>query len=93
MNKFVKWLKSSASDFVLFVLILVLANIAGRKAFLRFDLTTQGAYSISPASRNTVKTLTEPLSIKVMSRTSHLDGYRVQIQCFLFQICHLLDLG
>jgi len=65
MNKFVKWLKSSASDFVLFVLILVLANIAGRKAFLRFDLTTQGAYSISPASRNTVKTLTEPLSIKV----------------------------
>ena len=65
MNKFVKWLKSSASDFVLFVLILVLANIAGRKAFLRFDLTSQGSYSISPASRNTVKTLTEPLSVKV----------------------------
>lgn len=65
MNKFVKWLKSSSSDLVLFVLILVLANIAGRKAFLRLDLTSQGSYSISEASKSTVKTLTEPLSIKV----------------------------
>ncbi|MCR5494030.1 MAG: Gldg family protein [Treponema sp.] len=65
MNKFTKWLKSSASDFVLFVLILVLANIACRKAFLRFDLTSQGSYSISEASKSTVKTLTEPLSVKV----------------------------
>lgn len=65
MNKFSKWLKSSASDFVLFALILVLANIACRKAFLRFDLTSQGSYSISEASRSTVRTLTEPLSVKV----------------------------
>lgn len=65
MNKFIKWLKSSSSDLVLFVLILVLANIAGRKAFLRLDLTSQGSYSISEASKSTVKTLTEPLSIKV----------------------------
>lgn len=65
MKKILNWLKSPKSDFVLFVLILLLANIAGRKAFLRFDLTSQGSYSISPASKNTVKTLTEPLSVKV----------------------------
>lgn len=65
MEKFIKWIKSSASDFVLFVMILVLANIASHKAFLRFDLTSQGSYSISQASRSTVKTLTEPLSVKV----------------------------
>lgn len=65
MKKFLNWLKSPKSDFVLFVLILLLANIAGHKAFLRFDLTSQGSYSISPASKNVVKTLSEPLSIKV----------------------------
>lgn len=65
MKKIFDWLKSPKSDFVLFVLILILANFASRNAFLRFDLTSQGSYSISPASKNTVKTLTEPLSVKV----------------------------
>lgn len=65
MKKIIEWLKSPKSDFVLFVLILLLANFASRNAFLRFDLTSQGSYSISPASKNTVKTLTEPLSVKV----------------------------
>lgn len=65
MKKFLNWLKGPKSDFILFILILVLANIASRKAFLRFDLTSQGSYSISSASKNVVKTLTEPLSVKV----------------------------
>ena len=65
MKKILDWLKSSKSDFILFVLILILANIAGRGAFLRFDLTGQKSYSISGASKDVVKTLQEPLSVKV----------------------------
>lgn len=65
MKKLLDFIKSPKSDFLLFVLILILANIAGHKAFLRFDLTGQKSYSISAASKNTVKTLTEPLSVKV----------------------------
>lgn len=65
MKKVLDWLKSPKSDFVLFVLILILANLASRKAFFRADLTSQGSYSISQASVNTVKTLSEPLSVKV----------------------------
>ncbi|MDE5898844.1 MAG: GldG family protein, partial [Treponemataceae bacterium] len=65
MKKIIEWMKSPASDFALFILLLVLANIAGHNAFLRFDLTEQKSYSISAASRQTVSTLTEPLSVKV----------------------------
>lgn len=65
MKKLFEWIKSPKSDFVLFVMILVLANVASRKAFFRLDLTSQGSYSISKVSKDTVKTLTEPLSVKV----------------------------
>ena len=65
MKKFVNWLKSSGSDFVLFVLFLILINIAGHSAFLRFDLTAPKSYSLSKASRSIVKNLEEPLSIRV----------------------------
>lgn len=65
MKRFLEWIKSPKSDFVIFAMILVLANLAGRKAFFRIDLTSQGSYSISEASKNTVKNLTEPLSVKV----------------------------
>lgn len=65
MKKFLNWIKSPSSDFALFIILLILANIAGRNAFLRFDLTNQGSYSISEVSKQTVETLTEPLSVKV----------------------------
>lgn len=65
MNKFIKWLKGPSSDFVLICAILVLVNIIGAKAFLRLDFTQQRTYSLSEASKQTVKTLTEPLSISV----------------------------
>ena len=65
MKKFVKWLKSPASDFALFVVFLVLLNIVSSKAFFRLDLTEPKSYSLSPASRQLVKTLKEPLSIQV----------------------------
>ncbi len=65
MKKLMNWLKSPASDFALFILLLILANVASRRAFLRFDLTRQGSYSLSAASVQTVGTLTEPLAVKV----------------------------
>ncbi|MCQ2573485.1 MAG: Gldg family protein [Treponema sp.] len=65
MKKIIDWIKSPKSDFVLFVILLVLANIVGHNAFLRFDLTEPKSYSISKSSKQIVKTLEEPLSIKV----------------------------
>lgn len=65
MKKILKWLKSPKSDFALFILLLILANIVGYKAFVRFDLTAQKSYSLSKESKNLVKNLSEPLSVKV----------------------------
>ncbi len=65
MKKFLTWLKSPSSDGALFIIVLLLANIVGQRAFLRFDLTGPRSYSLSPASVQLVKTLSEPLSIKV----------------------------
>lgn len=65
MKKILDWLKSPASDFALFVVLVVLLNLVCRRAYLRFDLTAPKSYSLSKASRQAVKTLTEPLSIKV----------------------------
>ena len=65
MKKILNWLKSPKSDFALLVIVLVLACIVGHNAHLRLDITKQRAYSLSAASKQTVKTLTEPLSVKV----------------------------
>lgn len=65
MKKFLNWLKGPSSDFILFIVLLVLINIAGQKAFVRFDLTEPKSYSISKASANIVKNLDEPLSVRV----------------------------
>ena len=65
MNKFIKWLKSPKSDFILFVIFLVLLNLAGHKAFARFDLTAPKSYSLSKASKTVVKNLDSPLSVRV----------------------------
>ena len=65
MKKILNWLKSDKSDFVLFVIFLVLLNIAGYNTFFRADLTGAKSYSLSKESKNLVKNLEEPLSIKV----------------------------
>ena len=65
MKKLIEWFKSSASDFVLFVIFLVLINFVGSNAYLRLDLTKQKSYSLSKASKTIVKNLDEPLSIRV----------------------------
>ena len=65
MKKLLNWLKGPKSDFILFVIFLVLLNIVGHRAFVRFDLTAPKSYSLSKASKTVVKNLDSPLSVRV----------------------------
>ena len=65
MKKILNWLKGPKSDFILFVIFLVLLNIVGQRAFVRFDLTAPKSYSLSKASKTLVKNLDSPLSVRV----------------------------
>jgi ABC-type uncharacterized transport system involved in gliding motility auxiliary subunit len=51
--------------FLVYLIIVVLVNIAGITLFFRFDLTANRMYSISEASKRVVSTLSEPLTVKV----------------------------
>lgn len=51
--------------FILYMVIIVLLNIVSVTLFFRADLTKDKIFSLSPASHEAVKTLSEPLSIKV----------------------------
>lgn len=51
--------------FFIYVVVIVLINVAGLTMFFRVDLTEEGIYSISEASKRMVSTLSEPLSINV----------------------------
>lgn len=51
--------------FFIYLVAVVLVNLAGITLFQRFDLTANGAYSLSGASRRAVATLSEPLTINV----------------------------
>ncbi len=53
------------SRFLIYVIIVILVNIAGITLFFRVDLTANKIYSISKASQDAVATLTEPLTINV----------------------------
>ncbi|MCR4789485.1 MAG: Gldg family protein [Treponemataceae bacterium] len=65
MKKFSEWLKSPKSDFVLLIIVLLLLNIVGANTYFRLDLTSPRSYSLSKSSKQLVKTLEEPLSVKV----------------------------
>ena len=65
MKKILNWLKSPKSDFILLVNFLVLLNLVGHRAFVRFDLTAPKSYSLSKASKTLVKNIDEPLSVRV----------------------------
>lgn len=65
LGQFAAWIRGPKSDFFLFVVLLVLANLVGSRAFLRLDLTELRSYSLSKASRETVRSIEEPLSVKV----------------------------
>ena len=64
-GNFVRWLKNPAGDVALFIIAVVLLNLVASRAFLRWDLTKSKSYSLSPASKELVRTLEEPLDIKV----------------------------
>jgi len=51
--------------FFVYLIVIVLINLAGATLFFRLDLTGNRIYSISKASRHVVSTLSEPLTIKV----------------------------
>lgn len=51
--------------FLTYLIVIVLINVVGMSLFFRMDLTENGIYSISQASKRVVSTLSEPLTIKV----------------------------
>lgn len=65
MKKLINFFKSSKSDFFLFIIFLILLNLVLSNSYFRIDLTSPKSYSLSQSSIETVKTLEQPLSIKV----------------------------
>ena len=51
--------------FFAYLVVVVLVNLAGITLFFRIDLTANQIYSISPASKRVVSTLSEPLTLNV----------------------------
>ncbi len=51
--------------FFIYLIVIVLINIAGMTLFTRVDLTNSKIYSISDASKEVVATLSEPLTINI----------------------------
>ncbi len=59
-KRYAKYIKLS-----IYLVIIVLVNVAGMTLFFRIDLTENSVYSISEASKKVVSTLSEPLTINV----------------------------
>ena len=51
--------------FIVYLVVVILVNMAGTTLFFRVDLTENQAYSLSDASKRVVSSLSEPLTIKV----------------------------
>lgn len=51
--------------FVIYLIVVILINVAGFTMFFRGDLTSNGVYSLSDVSKEVVSTLEEPLTIYV----------------------------
>ncbi len=56
---------ASYSKFGLYLLVVVLINVAGITLFARLDLTQAKSYSLSDVSRKVVSSLSEPLTIDI----------------------------
>ncbi len=57
--------KEKYFKFFIYFIVIILINVAGVSLFYRADLTSNKLYSLSKASRTVVKTLSEPLTIKI----------------------------
>src|SRR3954469_24820555 len=56
---------SSATVYTVFAIgAIVLVNLIGTRVFGRLDLTQNGIYTLSPASKQLVRDLPDPLTIK-----------------------------
>ena len=56
---------SAYIKFIIYLVVVVLANLAGTTLFFRIDLTENDMYSLSKVSKEVVSTLSEPLTINV----------------------------
>ena len=65
MKKFLEYIKNPKSDFLLLIIAILLLNLVCYNAYTRFDLTGSKAYSLSKSSKETVRTLEQPLSVQV----------------------------
>ncbi|SMC35464.1 ABC-type uncharacterized transport system involved in gliding motility, auxiliary component [Desulfocicer vacuolatum DSM 3385] len=57
--------KGAYLKFFTYAVVVILINVVGVTLFFRSDLTANRIYSLSQASKDAVKTLSEPLTIKV----------------------------
>ena len=57
--------KQKYYKFGLYLVLIILFNLVSATLFFRIDLTSNGLYSLSKASKNVVNTLGEPLTINV----------------------------
>src|SRR5689334_2340175 len=55
---------TSASGLLLLAIVLILLNVVANWAFLRFDLTSRHAYSLSPSSKKLVKAIDDKILVK-----------------------------
>lgn len=65
LKKIIAWLRGPRSDLFLFIVALALLNLVSVNSFVRLDLTSKHSYSLSPASREVMRTLEAPLAVKV----------------------------
>lgn len=71
--------------FLLYLAVVVLVNLAATTLFFRTDLTANRIYSLSPASKEVVATLSEPLTIKIFF-TSNLPAPYNNIERYLHDL-------
>ncbi len=58
-------LRTRDLNLILALALIVLVNVVGQRAYLRFDLTERNVYSLSPVSREVASTLNSPMQVKV----------------------------
>ena len=57
-------MRNNVVNIVLFVGILLLVNLLANQFFLRIDLTEDGQYTLSKATKNILKSLEDPVTVK-----------------------------
>ncbi len=72
-ESFLKFIRNPSGIFALFVVVLVLINLVASRAFVRLDITAPKSYSLSASSKEIVRTIDEPLTVRVFF-TSNLNA-------------------